>query len=769
VFARRFLLSVLVMAAMPAALRAQNDPYWLVVGVTGQWEYRTDADAPRALTGAYEPISPRGQVRCLETDISRCELRYLTSATAKTTQRLPVKLVDNKQWATLSGLKPPPLPVIPASSSELASKYSRVTRAGGSRAATACGGEFPLKAPTCGENVDLSGFTIRWPATTIASIAILVERADGQNVLYRGHAAGSDGRFSDSRLTAFLVGLQTPTESVDIVVRVLAEGKSAVRMVHIPPAARSAAFESRAKTVGRHSEAARAITLMSLAMEENMLSRAADEATRVLALAGSSLNLLEHALVGFCQSDYQDEKARILKAIPARRYTEICATESRPAAPLAVAAPSAPAAPPAPVTPAVEEVPAVAPSSVARSRTGIALVIGNSDYWNLPLNSVKNDIRSMEETLRSLGFAVTTKENLRSPRQFGEVLDEVLKRENATPDDVLLLYYSGHGVQLDGKAHLLTTGVSGAVRAAEDLRDNAESAEDLLAQMERSIPGTRIFIVEACRNDILSTRPATGARGGFAFQQDDVPNTFVMFANKPGLPAAARSDYGLMGPFTEALVYALQTSTGTVQDVYTVAAEKARQISPSQEPMLYASKSVTTVTLGRTTAKMQDRRATELLNSAERLYVERAWEEFRATLQRGKALASNAQLVQRMSNEVEFASLVMSATSMERERKWAEAAEQWQKAQSLFVRREWAALNAAVAWLLADNTSRAVATLAVLATQSETDVSRQARQMLTELTTAFPALAAEAQRIARAATRLPEGQEFERIANEVVK
>ena len=78
-------------------------------------------------------------------------------------------------------------------------------------------------------------------------------------------------------------------------------------------------------------------------------------------------------------------------------------------------------------------------------------------------------------------------------------------------------------------------------------------------------------------------------------------------------------------------------------------------------------------------------------------------------------------------------------------------------------------MNAAVAWLLADNTPRAVATLAVLAAQSETDVSRQARQMLTELTTAFPALAADAQRIARGATRLPDGQEFERMATEVQK
>ena len=156
----------------------------------------------------------------------------------------------------------------------------------------------------------------------------------------------------------------------------------------------------------------------------------------------------------------------------------------------------------------------------------------------MPLNSVKSDLKGMSATLGSAGFAVTTKENLRNPRQFVEALDDVLKKENATPDDLLLVYYSGHGLQLDGKSHLLSTGVSSAARVAEDLRDNAQSAEDLLAQMERAIPGTRILIIEACRDNVLSAGQGSrqAGRGGFAFQQDDVTNTFVMFANKPGLP-----------------------------------------------------------------------------------------------------------------------------------------------------------------------------------------------------------------------------------------
>ena len=166
------------------------------------------------------------------------------------------------------------------------------------------------------------------------------------------------------------------------------------------------------------------------------------------------------------------------------------------------------------------------------------------------MNSVKADLKGMKDALQAAGFRVIERENLRGPRQFVDALDEALREGQATPDDVLFVYYSGHGLQLDGKAQLLGTGVSATPQVADDVRANAQSAEALLAHMEHAMPETRILLMESCRDALFSSPQGPDGqtqRAGFAFQQDDVPNTFVMFANKPGQPTPARSDTASWG------------------------------------------------------------------------------------------------------------------------------------------------------------------------------------------------------------------------------
>lgn len=693
----------------------------------------------------------------MESDLRRCELRFLTSPRTDATERLGVKLVEPSGWVSLKTLKPPPPAVLPATSSELAKKFMRATGAGGSRGGSGCGGDLQLKEPTCGETIDVSTFTIRWNPVSSGGVAILVERADGEAARFRGTANDSEGEFSAANLTAFLRRIQQESDAVDITVRVMAEGgKNAVRLVRVPPSSRSNDYEDRVKALGTGGGVPTIVTRMSLALEESMWSRAAEEARTLIPLAVGTAPALEYAVVGICQSDFQEEKALLRKSLRGARYDELCSAS----APSGAATPSAPLPQPAPE---------VGTGGNARTRTGIALLIGNYDYWNTPLNSVKGDLRSMSDALRSLGFAVTVKENLRNPRQFVDALDEVLEKSGATPDDVLLLYYSGHGIQLDGKAYLLSTGVSPNARVAEDVRDNAESAQALLEEMERAIPGTRVLIVEACRNDPLAPSPGSSmaAKGGFAFQQDDVPNTFVMFANKPGATTPVRSDYGLMGPFTDSLVYALQTSaTGEILEVYDEASRKTREISPTQEPVIYHSKNVKPVVLKRETLVVKDARAKELLNDAEISYGARAWPEFNAAVTRAKALAADGQLQQRLSNESAFVQLVMRAEGAEKLSNWAEAATNWQKARDLFTAREWVGMRAAVAWLMADELSKAVRALSALGTQSDSELARQARQMTSDLTKEFPTLQSDAD-AAAAATQKTTGQaEFVKIQNE---
>jgi hypothetical protein len=374
----------------------------------------------------------------------------------------------------------------------------------------------------------------------------------------------------------------------------------------------------------------------------------------------------------------------------------------------------------------------------------------------------------MKDALTAAGFDVIVRENLKGPRQFIDALDETLRDSHANSDDLLLVYYSGHGVQIDGKAQLLGTGVSATPQVTDDIRANAQSAEGLLAHMERAIPATRILVVEACRDTFFSSpRGPDGQapRAGFAFQQDDVPNTFVMFANKPGLPTPARSDYGLMGPFTESLLYALHNSTGEILDVFVVAAAKTAEMSPGQEPVLHRSRLIERVVLKPGGQELQDTRARDLLNAAEALYRERAWEPFLDMVGRGKVLASSPELQQRLSREVDFATHVREAETLENRRAWSDAATRWQKAADLFQAREWVAMKSAVAWLMADDLPRGVQSLAVLGAQSDSAAALQAKALVGDLLKAFPALEAEARKAAQGAAKAS-GVEFELIKQE---
>lgn len=79
----------------------------------------------------------------------------------------------------------------------------------------------------------------------------------------------------------------------------------------------------------------------------------------------------------------------------------------------------------------------------------IALVIGNSNYQNVTkLKNPKNDANDIEKVLKKLSFDVTkiTDANLIEIQQainaFLKALDEYA---------VGLLFYAGHGMQIDGK------------------------------------------------------------------------------------------------------------------------------------------------------------------------------------------------------------------------------------------------------------------------------------------------------------------------------
>src|SRR5262245_34411888 len=93
-----------------------------------------------------------------------------------------------------------------------------------------------------------------------------------------------------------------------------------------------------------------------------------------------------------------------------------------------------------------------AQSSVANGKKRVALVIGNAAYVNAPrLANPLNDAKAVGEALKGLGFEVrlaldaTQQQTLKELDEFAAALPGA---------EAALLYYSGHGLQLEGANYL---------------------------------------------------------------------------------------------------------------------------------------------------------------------------------------------------------------------------------------------------------------------------------------------------------------------------
>ncbi len=128
----------------------------------------------------------------------------------------------------------------------------------------------------------------------------------------------------------------------------------------------------------------------------------------------------------------------------------------------------------------------------------MAMVIGNARYASIPLNNPENDARVVASTLRKLGFEVAEHVNL-GVRDFRRVLREFARRTQEE-DGVAVLYYAGHGVQIDGRNYLLPVDIN--LRDEEEIKDESVDVDEAyVSRIERARAQVRIIILDACRDN----------------------------------------------------------------------------------------------------------------------------------------------------------------------------------------------------------------------------------------------------------------------------
>nr|WP_271612107.1 caspase family protein [Bradyrhizobium sp. CCBAU 21362] len=219
----------------------------------------------------------------------------------------------------------------------------------------------------------------------------------------------------------------------------------------------------------------------------------------------------------------------------------------------------------------------------------VALVMGNSAYKNtLRLTNPVNDAALIGDMFKKAGFdAVDVKTDLNAS-EMRRALREFAGRVRDA--DMAVIYYAGHGIELDGTNYLIPT--DAALETDADVYDEALPIDRVLVSIEPA-KQLRLVILDACRDNpfakTMKRTVASRAIGrGLAKVEPTSPNTMIAFAAKAGSTASDGDSRN--SPFATALAdhlpkpgLDLRKAFGFVRD------DVLRSTANKQEPFVYGS------------------------------------------------------------------------------------------------------------------------------------------------------------------------------------
>lgn len=180
-----------------------------------------------------------------------------------------------------------------------------------------------------------------------------------------------------------------------------------------------------------------------------------------------------------------------------------------------------------------------------------ALVIGASSYQSVPrLPGAAHDVALVSDALEAAGFEITLSRNEDKKDIERAIIDFAVATR---PEDVVLVYWSGHGVQRDGKNWLIP--VDAELSNPERLSSEAIDLDLLLRTLGEHHGRLNMVLLDACRNNPWDRGwSASGkALGGSGLAQPaSTPSGFLIaYATDPGRTAADGGDGP--GPYAQAL------------------------------------------------------------------------------------------------------------------------------------------------------------------------------------------------------------------------
>jgi len=224
--------------------------------------------------------------------------------------------------------------------------------------------------------------------------------------------------------------------------------------------------------------------------------------------------------------------------------------------------------------------------------TRIALVIGNSHYQNLPklTNSIA-DARAIADLLKQIGY---------DARLVLDASEQDVRREvrkfagESVKADIALVFYAGHGAQVNGENYLLPVDIEIA-RTEADIQLIGFKVDDLVNSIRST---AKVVFLDACRDNPVLFKNLVQGRGAHSTglaptvssnleQVKPGGGVFIAYATDSG--SIALDGQGEHSPFTQALLRNLRSPI-SIDDMFSLVTKEVRLVTKNmQRPYKYAS------------------------------------------------------------------------------------------------------------------------------------------------------------------------------------
>ena len=274
----------------------------------------------------------------------------------------------------------------------------------------------------------------------------------------------------------------------------------------------------------------------------------------------------------------------------------------------------------------------------------VALVIGNNDYqYAKKLDNAVADAQAFRRELETRGFQVVYRENA-NRRAMNGAMEEFVGK--LSTDAIGLIYYSGHGVQINGANYLIPTDLS--AKGASDFAYDAVDLTKLVDRVSQTQAKFALAVIDACRdNPFQGTGRDIGGSRGLVAPSGNASGVMVVYsagANQKALDRLSDADRNPNGLFTREFLKAMRIPGLTVQEavnqIKMSVIAQAKSVGHVQTPAIYDQSVGTFVfTPGAPPAPVQ-----AVSNSAEATRLQAELAAARAETERVKSEAAKAEL-----------------------------------------------------------------------------------------------------------------------------